>query len=291
MKKPKKKKTQNKAIRAIGRVKQGGNTTKVEKVSIKAPNELKRPKFKRLFFDIETSPNVVFSWNIGFDIRLGHENMITERSIICICYKFEGDKKVYSLKWDKGDDKSMILKFMDVINQASEVIGHNSEQYDIRWLRTRCLFHGIPAFPDYQSVDTLKLSRKGFRFNSNKLDYIASFLGLGNKLDTGGFSLWRDIVLNNSKKSIDKMVDYCKKDVILLEQVFNKLKTYVSYKTHVGVFEGGNKCDCPECASTHTISNGIRISSGGLKRRRMHCQDCGKYFSVSDKVYLDRNKI
>lgn len=31
--------------------------------------------FKRLFFDIETSPNIVFSWNIGRDISIDYENI------------------------------------------------------------------------------------------------------------------------------------------------------------------------------------------------------------------------
>ena len=168
-------------------------------------------KFKRLFFDIETSPNIVTSWNIGYKINLSHDNIIQERSIICICWKWEGENKVHSLSWNKGNDKKMLIEFAKVMNSADETIGHNSDNYDEKWIRTRCIFHGISLIPDFQRIDTLKLSRKGFRFNCNKLDYIAQYLGLGKKLDTGGFGLWKDIVLKNSNSAMKKMIDYFQK--------------------------------------------------------------------------------
>ena len=100
--------------------------------------------FKRLFFDIETSPNIVFSWNIGRDISIDYENILNERAIICICYKWENDKKIHHLTWNKGDDKKMIQEFARIIDSADEVIGHNSDRFDVKWVRTRALFHKIP---------------------------------------------------------------------------------------------------------------------------------------------------
>lgn len=243
----------------------------------------KSNKFKRLYFDIETSPNIVFSWNIGYKLNLMHDSIIKERRIICICYKWEHENKVHSLTWNKGDDKEMLIKFVAVMNIADECIGHNSDQYDLKWVRTRAMFHDISVFPDYTTVDTLKLSRRGFRFNSNKLDYIGQFLGLGKKKDTGGFGLWKDIVLNNSRESLKKMVDYCIGDVLLLEKIFNRLNPYVKHKTHVGVLEGGDKCNCPNCGSDRLQKRGISVSAVGYKKQRLQCQICGKYFSLSFK--------
>lgn len=245
----------------------------------------KEKKFKRLYFDIETSPNVVFSWNVGYKLNIDHKSILKERAIICICWKWEGESKVHYLTWNKGDDKKMVQEFAKIINSADEVLGHNGDAYDIKWLRTRCIYHGVSIAPDIHSLDTLKLSRKGFRFNSNKLDYIASYLGLGHKMDTGGFSLWKNIILDNDKKSMDKMVEYCKKDVILLEKVYNKLDPYTTHKSHKAVHTGGEPHHCPSCSSPHTISNGERTMANGLKKRRMQCTDCGKYFSISNAVY------
>lgn len=244
-------------------------------------------KFKRLFFDIETSFNIVSSWSVGPKINLSPDNIIHERAIITICYKWEHESRVHSLTWNKGNDKKMLLEFAKIMHSADEVLGHNGDAFDIRWVRTRCIYHGIPLFPDFQSVDTLKLSRRGFKFNSNKLNYIAQFLGIGKKAETGGLQLWKDIVLKNSTSAMKKMVDYCKKDVLLLEKVYQKLSPYIIHKTHIGVVLGKSKHSCPGCGGTHTISNGQRIMSSGLKKQRLHCQDCGSYFTITINKNID----
>jgi hypothetical protein len=69
----------------------------------------------RLFFDIETSPNIGFFWQSGYKLQVPYTNIIKERAIICICYKWENDKKVYSLNWDKDQcDKQMLIDFIKI---------------------------------------------------------------------------------------------------------------------------------------------------------------------------------
>jgi len=85
----------------------------------------KGSKFKRLFFDIETSYNIVSSWNVGYELNISPDNIIKERAIICICYKWEDESKIHELHWDKGDDKQMLIKYSNIINGADEIIGHN----------------------------------------------------------------------------------------------------------------------------------------------------------------------
>ncbi len=127
-------------------------------------------KKKRLFFDIETSPNIGFFWQSGYKLNVPYTNIIKERAIICICYKWADEDKVYSLHWDKNqNDKSMLEKFMVVANEAHELVGHNGDRFDLPWIRTRCLFHGIPCFPNYTTLDTLKHARSKFRFRGRGL--------------------------------------------------------------------------------------------------------------------------
>lgn len=240
-----------------------------------------KPKIKRLFFDIETSPNVVYSWNVGYKLNISHDNIIQERAIICICYKWEGSSKVHSLVWNKGDDAVMIREFFKVISTADEVVGHNGDQFDIKWFKTRAIYHGITDMPPIKSIDTLKIARAKFRFNSNRLDYIAKFLKLGAKIKLGGgFELWKDIILNHNKISENKLVKYCKMDVSLLEKIYNKLEPYSSIKTHVGVLNGESKCSCPKCGSLNTIGRGITVSSAGVRKQIIQCKNCNRFTVV-----------
>ena len=241
---------------------------------------------RRLFFDIETSPNVVLSWRTGYELTIPHDNILEERAIICICWKWEGEDQVHSLTWDKRHcDKKMLREFTDIINSADEAIGHNSDRYDLKWLKTRCLFHRIPMYPSYVTLDTLKVARNQFLFNSNKLDYIAKFLGFGGKMETEGFDLWKAIVLDRCRESLSKMVEYCKKDVILLEKVYQELRIYTPHKFNYAVASGGEKRDCPNCESSRVILSKTRTTATGIVKRQMQCRECGTYFTVSNRVY------
>lgn len=240
-------------------------------------------KRRRLFFDIETSPNIGLFWEAGYKKNIDVSNIIQERAIICICYKWEEEKEVYSLNWDaKQNDKTMLQKFILVANQANELVGHNGDKFDLAWIRTRCLFHHIEMFPKYTTIDTLKVARSKFRFNSNRLNYIADFLGIGQKIKTE-YSLWKDILLKRDKVAMEKMIKYCKKDVTLLEQVFKALNNHIESKTHYGVIFGQDKGSCPECGSDDIIVNQRRTTALGVKKIQYICKTCHKMHSKTDK--------
>lgn len=242
-----------------------------------------RTKRRRLFFDVEVSPNIGLFWEAGFKKNIDTSNIITERAIICICWKWEDEKEVQFVNWDsKQCDKSLLQKFIKVINEADEAIGHNGDRFDLAWIRTRCLFHKIEMFPSYKTIDTLKVSRQKFRFNSNRLNYIAQFLGIGSKIKTD-YSLWKDIVLHKCKKSMDKMIKYCQMDVILLEKVYKKLSGHIEPKTHYGVRFGQDRGSCPECGSDELIRQGTSISATGTKKVKLRCKTCNKMHTKTDK--------
>ena len=70
---------------------------------------------KRLFFDIETSPNIGLFWEAGYKKNIDYSNIIKERAIICICYKWQGEKITHGLHWDsKQDDKKMLIDFIKI---------------------------------------------------------------------------------------------------------------------------------------------------------------------------------
>jgi DNA polymerase elongation subunit (family B) len=244
-------------------------------------------KPKRLFFDLEVSPNIGFFWKAGYKLNIGYENIITEGGIICSCYKWEGEKEVYHLTWDKKQsDKQLLRSLIAVLNEADEIVAHNGDKFDHAWLRTRCLYHRIDMFPAYTTIDTLKVARSKFRFNSNRLDYIAQYLGVGAKLKTE-YGWWKDIVLKKCEKSMNNMVKYCKEDVRVLERVYVEMKNHIPVKMHHAILQGGNegysKRDCPECGG-HSHIQATRTTKLGFLRRQRKCTNasCGKYFMSTE---------
>lgn len=243
--------------------------------------------FKRLFFDVETSYCTGWFWRPSYKTSISYNQIFQESKIICICYKFEGDKDVSYLTWDKGCDKKMMDKFFKIINEADECISHNGNNFDVKWIRTRFLTHGYTSMPEIKSIDTLRMARTKFKFNSNKLNDIGITLGLGKKIDTGGIDLWHDIILRNDKIALKKMVEYCQQDVILLEKIFLKIKGFSPVRTHRAVQIDGERYDCPECTSINVFLQNTRTTSFGVLQRQMCCKDCGTYYKISNKSYMD----
>jgi len=241
---------------------------------------------KRLFWDIETSPNIVFSWRIGGKIYLDHNNIIKERAVICICYRWEGSSKTYSLTWDSGNDRQMLTDFSEVINDADEMIAHNGDSFDLRWFNARRLINELEPIPYPKTVDTLKMARKHFALNSNRLDYLGKLLFGSGKVKTD-FDLWKSVI-DNDEKALNKMVRYCKRDVILLEHVWNKLRDYDVPKTHAAVLASGDvrhRWMCPHCGSDHVKKSKTRITARGMKQHQMNCLECNRYYSIANNVF------
>ena len=235
----------------------------------------------RLFFDIEVSPNVVLSWRLGRKINIDASNLLKERAIICIGYKWESEKKAKVLAWDqKQNDREMLKEFMKIANEADELVGHNGDRFDLPWIKTRCVYHNIPTFPAYKTVDTLMIARNKFYFNSNRLDYLGKYLGIGGKIKTD-FDLWKNVVLGNNRKALSKMCDYCKRDVEMLQQVYERLAPHVPHKTHVG----GDKWVSPFTGKPNVFVGKKRISATGAKSYQMQCRDTGRYFTISEAAF------
>lgn len=246
--------------------------------------------FKRLFFDIETSPNIGFFWNSGYKLNIPYSNIIQEKAIICVSYKWEHEDKVHHLIWNDGNDYELVKEFSKILFKADEVVAHFGDKFDIPWLRGRALYHRIP-FPTYlKSLDTKQKAYSHFKLNSNSLDYLAKYLKVGGKIEDGGWQNWVDVVLHKKEEALKIMVDYCDNDVIILEDVFNVMQSYIKLNSHVGVNQGQSKSSCPCCGSTNTHYHKPWVTASGTIQRIMKCGDCGTDFKISNKEWLHITK-
>ena len=237
---------------------------------------------RRLYYDLETAPCLGWFWRPSHQTSIGFHQILEQAKIICICYKWSDSDKIYYLTWDKKQcDKAMVAKFIKIMNEAEEIVGHNVDRFDTKWVRTRAIFHRLSMPPEYKSIDTLKESRKGFNFPSNKLDSICKYLGIGEKIKTTE-ELWMDIWRKKSARAMAEMVKYCKRDVLILEEYFKIINVYIKPKTSIADY----KCNCPECGSKKVGVMAYKVTASGQKFVNIQCKDCGKYFKVSQTSFF-----
>jgi len=232
-------------------------------------------------WDIETTHNIAAIFRL-FDDFTSHENILQERYIVCAAWKVLGEKQVHSVstlddpkRYAKNphDDKHVVETLHKVLSEADVIIAHNGDGYDIKFAEGRMLAHGLSPLPPIPSIDTLKVAKLRLLLNSNKLDYLGRYLGLGKKIPTRN-ELWLR-VLAGEKKAVQEMVKYNKYDVILLEKVFLKLRPYAANHINRQLF--GHTKGCPRCGSKHVQSRGTHKAISRTYNR-FQCVDCGGWY-------------
>ena len=246
---------------------------------------LKNFQPKRLILDIETSYNIAKSWRIGNKIFLTYDNIIQESAIICVAYKWYGEDSSTVLTWKNGDDRKLVKQIMEVINEADEIVGHNLEKFDLPFILTQAVKYGYTVLPRYKVSDTLKLAKRYYRFPNNRLDTIARFLGVGQKVETRGEDMWDDVILRNDPVALDEMCVYCVGDIVITEKVFDKLQSACASPTNHAVANGYGKHTCPECGNTNATLLKTNITSAGTVTKTLQCNTCNNIYVVNNIIF------
>lgn len=243
-------------------------------------------KTKILLFDIETAPNLGYAWGKWEQNII--EN-VKDWYILSFSYKWLGEKTVYAYslpnfsnyKKNREDDSELIKKLWRLMDEADIVIAHNGDEFDIKKANARLIMSGILPPKPYKTIDTKKVAKRHFKFDSNKLDELGRYLGLGRKIQTGGFDLWKGCMAGNSD-SWKKMVKYNKQDVVLLEKVYLKLRPWINNFPIVSSENG----QCRNCEGRRLHKRGFGYTKTA-RYQRLQCYNCGAW-STGEKLL---NKI
>jgi DNA polymerase elongation subunit (family B) len=231
-------------------------------------------KARILLFDIETTPNISYTWGRY------EQNVIavkTDWRILCVAYKWLGSSGVHFLTTqNKKDDKELCESLHKLLQQSDVVVAHNGDEFDVKKSKARFLVHGLKPIKHLATVDTKKVAKSAFRFDSNKLDDLGATLKLGRKKKHTGFDLWLGC-MKDDPASWRLMEKYNRQDVILLERVYLKLRPWM--KTHPSISALDGRKDCPKCGSSHVHSEGVRANSTTLSRQ-MHCISCNGWYLI-----------
>jgi DNA polymerase elongation subunit (family B) len=230
---------------------------------------------KILLIDIETSPIVATTWGIYEQNIIWKEE---EWHITCFGYKWLGDDKVQTVglpdfkryKKDPRNDYDVVNEIRKLFDEADIIVAHNGDEFDIKKSQARMAFHHMKPPSFFLSVDTKKVAKKHFKFDSNSLKSLLEYFAIGHKLETGGHQLWRD-VRDGKPEAWKKMRTYCAGDITGLEAVYLHMRPWMTNHPIVSVTVE----DCPKCGSGKLLKDGIYRSASGLNYQKWECQSCG----------------
>ena len=235
------------------------------------------PTKKILIFDIETAPMKGYFWNI-WKQNIATVQILEEWNILSWAAKWlDGDEIFTDASWLHGknprEDKGCCKTLSKMLTKADIVVAHNGDKFDIKKVNTRLLFNNLPEPTPFKSIDTLKIAKSRFSITSNRLDYIGEYLKIGRKVKHEGQELWNKVLVRDTVAQ-SNMIKYNVGDIVLLEQVYLKLRPWD--KRHPNVNIQFDKRGCPVCGSRR-LKSIDDVYTPVAKYAAMVCRDCGKY--------------
>ncbi len=192
-----------------------------------------------LYIDLEVSKSLYFNYGAKVPNKyLRTEDLVHEYYIICWSASYVNNSEVWhecvtptqARKWT---DAKILKRLRDLMASADIIAGHNVDAYDIKRANTRFLLNGLEPVIGKKTLDTLKIARSKFAFESNKLDFVSQRLGFRAKDDITNDD-WLKIVKSGDKETLQKVDQYCLGDVTNGKKVLETLMKYSGKKKDYG---------------------------------------------------------
>jgi DNA polymerase elongation subunit (family B) len=211
-------------------------------------------------------------------------NQIAESAeMLCWSAKWTTKTKIHSRSVFHDGREKMLADLWKLLDEADAVVHYNGRRFDIPHVNREFLEMGMDPPSPYKQIDLLQAVKRRFRFPSNKLEYVSSALGIGEKLQHGGFELWLGC-LANEKSAWQTMRQYNINDVALTEMLYWKLLPWIPNIPSHAAYSGSEVC--PACGSSRLEKRGTRWAyTAQSKYQRYVCKDCGKWSRATKAVH------
>ena len=212
-----------------------------------------------LFLDIETVPAVNIWDNLDpntqslWDKKTKHQRkedvtasdfyenragiMAEFGKIVCISFgMIDNNSGKLKIRSFAGEERDLLLSFCELFNspRLSNVIlcAHNGKEFDFPYIARRLLVNGIqPPMPfqmfgkkpwEIPHIDTMELWKFGDWKSYVSLELLAHIFGIPTPKDDIDGSMVAHVYYNDG--DIDRIIQYCEKDVLTLANVFRRMR-------------------------------------------------------------------
>jgi len=250
-----------------------------------------------LFYDIETTPFLGWAFNrikpIISDIEL-------PTFMLCFGYQWFNRDDIGWVGLPQDPDYEP-LTTLDLFNgvedntrrdlwvaerlawafdRADIIVAHNNDRFDVKKGNTYFRRNGLAPPSPYQTIDTLKESKREFADESFQLDYLSHQAGRGHKEPhEKGMGMWFRCMAGDPA-AWARMEAYNRRDVDLLRDWYLDIRPWIGRpgkKAHpnLGHWAKGERV-CTNCGSDNLILDGTHRAMVS-EWRTFRCLDCGAY--------------
>lgn len=246
-------------------------------------------KTKILMIDIETTPDKNYTWG-RFGVNIGIDQTIEYGTMVCFAAKWYGQDEIeFYADWQSGGEEAMVAEAWRLFDEADVVVSFYGSRFDVPHINTSCLRFGLAPPSPYKQIDLKLVVGRQFKFSSNKLEFVSRVLGLEGKEKHEGFPMW-DKVMNEVRRNGEKpfsleveldakarFEDYNKRDVFLLDEVYEALLPWIPCHPHRHLYEEARGCHICGADASMVVRDGYAYTKLS-KFYQYQCLSCKSWF-------------
>lgn len=232
---------------------------------------------KVVTFDIERMKGraEVEFWDLGdYKNRRLHADTVVEwPRTICLAWRRYGKKRIeFASEWGDGRE-GMLHRAWEMFDQADILYGHNIDGFDVKKLNAEWALMGLMPPAPYKTVDTLKVARARFGFESNTLDALCKRLGLVSKTDRYDVEVARAALAGDVK--MQRAIEaYNKGDICATEAFVDHVRAWIFNHPHDKHGTSDNRLTCHACWGSDLERNGTKLANQ-ITYTMWRCRGCG----------------
>lgn len=230
-----------------------------------------------LILDIERMKGqaLIEFWDLGdFKNRRIHADDVTLwPRTICLAWNWYNQKRVhFAAEWEDGRE-AMLRKAWDAYDRAQIVVGHNLAGFDTKKLAAEWSELGWGKPSPWKTVDTLKVARREFGYESNTLAALCTRLGITSKTDRYEVEVARQ-ALAGHKPSQRRIKAYNIGDIPATRGLYDHIRPWDASHPHSVIGTIDDRPTCNSCWQDNLEPNGYKLANLILYRL-YRCKDCG----------------
>lgn len=183
-----------------------------------------------------------------FDIETSALEGIGAGLLLCACIRPTSTQRTRTLRLDEyvykpqpekyghfeRQERDLVKALIEELSKYDLLIGHNIENFDLGYIRTRAYVHSLPCFLTPLTYDTMRafgrvkfrtvLTRRGRP--SASMDMVADMLGIQQeKTKIYPVKHWETVWAKESLRieAMNNLVDHCQRDVRMNAQIYDVL--------------------------------------------------------------------
>lgn len=229
--------------------------------------QLKEPEKKELiycYFDLETSLMQGYFFDI-WEQNIPMSRVTKQSHLLSASWAFNDEEPVGVRMTPEdvktGNDLEIVVKLIEALNNCDVAVSFNGRRFDFKKLNTRAIYWGLPPVVIPKNIDLMLDAKRLFKFPSNSMQNISSYLSLDGKISTSSTRLWeRCMEFENydvCNKALEEMLTYNLQDIRATRDLHYK-------------FQGWSKTT-PNIATITKQVNGLDLKT----EHTLRCVHCG----------------